>query len=211
MLAWSAAGAQSAWVTDQFEITLRTGPSTSNAIQRMLPSGTQLEILEIDEEEGYTRVRAPDGTEGWVITRYLMREPSAREQLARLTEQVASATERGSSLGSQLTAIRSEYEAAQNRIRTLEQENSRLQEELDEIKRTAANVLAIDSQNKTLQRELTDAEIRVSALEEQNRDLQSQQRRNWFIAGAGVMFGGVLVGLILPRIRWQRRSRYDSF
>lgn len=211
LLMWSTAGAQSAWVSDQFEITLRTGPSTSNAIQRMLPSGTQLEILERDEESGYTRVRTRGGTEGWVISRYLMDEPSAREQLAELSQQVSSANERGSTLTSQLSTIRSEYRTAENRIQTLERENERLKSELDEIKRTAANVLAIDSQNKTLQEQLTDAEIQLSALEEQNRELASQTRRNWFIAGAGVMFGGVLVGLILPRIRWQRRSRYDSF
>ena len=76
------ASAQTVWVSDEFEITLRTGPSTSNAIERMLSSGTQLEVLERDDESGYSRVRTRAGTEGWVLTRYLMSEPSAREQLA---------------------------------------------------------------------------------------------------------------------------------
>ena len=43
-----AAVAESAWVSDQFEITLRSGPSTSNAIQLMLNSGAELEVLERD-------------------------------------------------------------------------------------------------------------------------------------------------------------------
>ena len=70
---------QSAWVSDQFEITLRTGPSTTNAIERMLSSGTELVVLEQDDESGYSHVRTTGGTEGWVLTRYLMDEPSARE------------------------------------------------------------------------------------------------------------------------------------
>ena len=41
-----AASAQEAWVSDEFEIMLRTGPSTSNAIERVLKSGTALEVLE---------------------------------------------------------------------------------------------------------------------------------------------------------------------
>ena len=72
-------------------------------------------------------------------------------------------------------------------------------------------MLAIDSQNKSLQQQLTDTEIQVSILEEENRQLTAQSNRTWFLTGAGVLFGGVLLGLILPRIRWQRRSRYDSF
>ena len=51
------ASAQSVWVSDQFEVMLRTGPSTSNAIERMLPSGTALEVLERDLDAGYARVR----------------------------------------------------------------------------------------------------------------------------------------------------------
>ncbi len=211
LLACGSAGAQSAWVTDQFEITLRTGPSTSNAIRRSLNSGTRLEILERDADAGYTRVRTTGGTEGWVISRYLMDEPSAREQLAELTTQLSSAADQGSSLASQLQSIRGQYREAEQTIGRLEREKQGLQDELDEIRRTAANVLAINNQNQTLQENLTNAEINIDRLSEEVQSLTSASGRNWFIAGALVLFGGVILGLILPRIRWQRRSRYDTF
>ena len=206
-----AAFGESVWVSDQFEVMLRTGPSTNNAIQLMVGSGTELEILEEDAESGYSRVRTGGGTEGWVLSRYLMREPGAREQLISLTEQLTSANAEGSSMGSQLGAIRGEYDAAQRRISELERENSDLQSEIAEIRRTAANTLAIDNQNKSLQQQLTDAEIQVNILEQENDELSGQSTRNWVITGALIMFAGVLVGLILPRMKWQRRSRYDSF
>ena len=114
-----AALAEPAWVSDQFEIMLRSGPSTSNAIQLMVDSGTRLEVVERDAQSGYSRVRTSGGTEGWVLTRYLMSEPSAREQLQTLTGQLTNANSRGSSLDSQLTAIRSEYDSANNQIRQL--------------------------------------------------------------------------------------------
>ena len=203
--------AESVWVSDQFEVMLRTGPSTSNAIQLMVTSGSELEILEQDEESGYSRVRTDGGTEGWVLTRYLMREPGAREQLESLTRQLTDATAEGSSMGTQLSAIRSEYDSAQRQISALEQDKGQLQQEIEDIRRTAANALAIDNQNKTLQQQLTDAEIRVSILEQENDALGSQTTRNWFITGALVLIGGILIGLILPRIKWQKRSRYDRF
>lgn len=207
----SSAFAQSAWVTDQFEITLRTGPSTSNAIRLSLSSGTRLEILEEDGEAGYTRVRTSGGTEGWVLTRYLMNEPSAREQLTDLTTQLSSASDEGASLATQLNSIRGEYREAEQQIGRLEREKEVLQGELDEIRRTAANVLAIDSQNDELQEKLTNAEIEIDRLNEEVRALTGQSTRSWFITGAAVLVGGIILGLILPRLRWQRRSRYDTF
>lgn len=207
----ASAFAESAWVTDQFEITLRSGPSTSNAIQLMVGSGARLEVLERDADSGYTRVRTQGGTEGWVLTRYLMNEASAREQLQTLTGQLTNANSRGSSLDSQLRAIRSEHNAANRKIEELERDKAAVETELAEIRRTAANVLSINEQNKSLRDELTAAQIRADTLEQENRALASQTKRYWFMAGALVLLVGILLGIWLPRVRWQRRSRYDRF
>jgi len=206
-----SAAAQSAWVSDEFEVTLRTGPSTDNAIQLMVSSGTRLEILEEDAESGYTKVRTAGGTEGWMLTRYLMREPSAREQLQMLTKQLTNANAEGASMGSQLDAIRGQYDSAAGKARKLESDNAKLQAEIDDISQKAANTLAIDRQNQQLRQNLTDAEIQVNVLQEEKERLVSQSNRNWFITGSLVLFGGVLMGLILPRIKMKRRSRYDRF
>lgn len=211
VLLTATASAEPAWVSDQFEITLRSGPSTSNAIQLMVDSGTRLEVLERDAESGYSRVQTQGGTEGWVLTRYLMSEPSAREQLQTLTSQLTNANSRGTSLNSQLQAIRAEQNSATQQIATLEREKAAAEEELEEIKRTAANVLAINDQNKALMDQLAAAQIRADTLEQENRELASQTTRYWFMAGALVLLIGIVLGIWLPRIRWQRRSRYDRF
>lgn len=207
----AAAAADDAWVSDQFEVMLRSGPSTSNAIEKILPSGTALEVLEADSESGYSRVRTTSGTEGWVLSRYLMNEPSAREQLERLSSRLTNANASGSTLTSQLNAVKSEYDTAKSRIATLEREKRALEQELAEIKRTAANVLAIDGQNKDLREQLATTEIEVATLEQQNRELSGQTTRYWFATGAAVLLLGMILGLWLPRIKWQRRSRYDRF
>jgi SH3 domain protein len=207
----SAAFGAPAWVSDQFEIMLRSGPSTSNAIQLMVGSGMRLEVLERDSESGYSRVQTPGGTEGWVLTRYLMNESSAREQLETLTSDLTNANSRGTSLGSQLSAIKGEYDSANSRIDTLEREKAAAEQELAEIKRTAANVLGINDQNKSLMDQLATAQIRADTLEQENRQLSSQTTRYWFMSGGLVLLIGVILGIWLPRIRWQRRSGYDRF
>lgn len=204
--------AETRYVTDQFEITLRTGPSTSNQIIRMLDSGTRLETIEVDAEAGYTRVQTAAGTEGWVLSRYLMNEPSARSQLASLRERLEAVRNQSGDLGQQLDDLRQQNQEASGRIRTLEAEKKSLEADLAEIRRTASNVLAIDAENNTLRQQLSAAEIQVAALQKENGELASRRNRDWFIAGAAVLIAGILLGLILPRIRWRRRSRWsDSF
>jgi SH3 domain protein len=140
-----------------------------------------------------------------------MNEPSAREQLERLTGQLTNATNASSSVSEQLDAVRGEQNTANNRIAVLEREKSSLENELAEIKRTAANVLAIDRQNKELRDQLATTEIEVSTLEQTNRELTGQATRYWFMTGALVLIAGIILGLWLPRIKWQKRSRYDRF
>ncbi len=203
--------AETAWVSDQFEITLRSGPTTGNAILLMINSGTSLEVLEQDSGSGYTRVRTSGGKEGWVVSRYLMKEMPARQRLAQLTSQLTSAKANSTSLSGQFDAIKSEQGDALRKISQLEKDNSQLASELGEIKRTAANVIAIDKDNSSLRKRLADADIKVSMLEQENDEFRSRKTRDWFIAGALVLFSGIVMGILIPKIRWQRRSGYDRF
>jgi SH3 domain protein len=209
LFASSAAHSAPAWVSDQFEITLRSGPSTSNSIQRMVGSGTQLEVLEQDADSGYARVRTATGTEGWVLSRYLMNEPSARQQLEKLTGQLTGTSAEGTALSSQLAAVRNGYNSAKRQIAMLENEKSALESELAEIRRASADVLGINEQNKNLMDELASAKMRADTLAEQNRQLSNETTRYWFMSGALVLLVGILLGIWVPRIRWKRRSGYD--
>ena len=71
--------AETRYVSDRLEIQMRTGKGTQFRILRMLPSGAALEVLKTDKESGYTRVRAPGGVEGWVLSRLLMKGQAARQ------------------------------------------------------------------------------------------------------------------------------------
>src|SRR5688572_22179173 len=81
---------QTRYIADDIPITLRTGPSLENRIVRNLSAGVRVDVLGVDEANGYTRVRVvSDGTEGWVLTRYLQAEPVARERLAAVERNLA--------------------------------------------------------------------------------------------------------------------------
>jgi SH3 domain protein len=199
------------YVTDQFEVMLRTGPSGNHAIIRMLKSGAALTVLDPEVDNGYVRVQTNAGTEGWVLIRYLIREPVARVQLENLVRQITQTEPKDASIRGQLNTVKAEYDNANKRITQLEAEKKELENQLDAIKHRAASVLAIDDENKQLQQQLAEARAQLKTLQEQYSELSNDNEKDWFITGALVLGGGLLLGLIIPKISWRRqRSPYGS-
>lgn len=199
------------YVTDEFEITMRRGPSTDNAIVRMLSSGTPLRVLSTDSASGYTEVQLTTSeTRGFVLTRYLMGEQDARSQLSALQQRIAELRSQSGDRGRELDDLRQASAAAAERISSLERDNTRLEAELSELQRKASNVINIDRENTTLRRTLTDAEIQVQALQEENQQLSSRQLIVWFVVGAAVLLLGIILGLVLPTLRRRKRGGYGG-
>ena len=200
------------FVTDQFEITMRSGPTNSHTIVRMLKSGTALTVLEQDKENGYSRVQTAAGTEGCVLSRYLIREPVARVQIENLVKQVTNTEPKDTSIRGQLNFVKAEFANANNRIDNLEHEKKELEKRLNAIKKTAADVLAIDAENEQLHQQYNEIKAQFMALQEQYSEVSNDNEREWFITGAMVLFGGLLLGLIIPKISWRKkRSPYGDF
>lgn len=208
--AGSLALAETAYVSDRLEITLRTGTSTQHSIVRMLPSGARLEVLETDAASGYTRVRTADGTEGWVLSRYLMERPAARDQLGAATERASSMELRASDLGAQVEALTGERNELQAQRDGLEAEVADLRAELDRVRRVSASSLELDQSNRELRTRVAATDQENARLRSEIAELKRNTQRNWFLAGAGVLLLGLVLGLVLPRIRWRRRSGWGD-
>lgn len=203
--------ADTRYVSDQLEVTLRRGPTLSHAVLRMLKSGTAVEVLEVDAETGHTRVKTNGGVEGWILSRYLSTEPTARMQLEKMIKEMGRTDNPDHSVLTQLKTIKSDYESANQRIAKLESENKQLEEQLASIRKTSANVLSIDKENKKLHQKLTTTEERLNTLQLENDELGDRKQRDWFVAGALVLVGGVALGLILPLFTRRKQSRYGSY
>jgi len=190
------------YVSDQLEITLRSGPGTKFAIRRMLKSGTPLQMVE-ENDAGYTRVTTADGIDGWVLSRFLIDQPVARDRLAENE--------------ARLQNVQQESALLQEQIRTMEQlqadlsqallDKNEFQAELEQIKGVAADTLVINAENKKLMQDLEESRAKEQALVEQSARLNKEADQTWFLTGAGVIIMGMLIGLAIPKIRWrQRRS-----
>ena len=71
--------AKTRYITDDFEVTMRSGTSISNSIVRMLNSGQPVTVLEEDLASKYSLVEIEDGKTGYVLNRYLVDTVSAKQ------------------------------------------------------------------------------------------------------------------------------------
>jgi SH3 domain protein len=207
ILATTVAQGQTRYVTDRTLIELRRGPSTEYLILRTLEAGDAVDVLEQDEDNGYTRVRVrADGTEGWVLTRYLVSEPIARERLAAAERNLATARERLKELEEQVGTLTAELGTTKTDLEQTRSKSGEVSKELADIRSAAANVVEIRDQNESLRQRLVQRDREVEDLTRQNSEYASRNNQNWFIVGAGVLLGGIVIGLIAPSLRRKRRS-----
>lgn len=208
VLAFGALGqAPTRYVTDRTIVELRRGPSIEYLIVRNLEAGERVEVLEENQEDGYSRIRVVDnGTEGWILTRYLTAEPIARDRLAVAERSLAAARERATALEQETSELSRNLAATRAELEQTQTDHGTVSRELADLRSAAANVVEIRDQNERLQQRLVQRDREVEELTADNRRLAARENQNWFVIGAGVLLGGIVIGLVAPSLRRKRRS-----
>ena len=200
--------AAKAYVTDSFEITLRTGPSNENKITAMLFSGRALEVLGTQGEWSHVKV-LDDGKEGWVMSRYLVTRLPWEVQARKLQEDLAS-------LNAKLNRVQKEFVDESQERQGLAAEIKRKIEELEalskeylELKKGAEGYLRLKTLYEATEKSMKVAQAELSRLTAENENLRSSEQNRWFLSGALVLLCGLLIGGIAGRQQKKRRSLYS--
>lgn len=197
------------YVSDELEITMRSGQGIEFGIKKMLESGTRLDVLETDPN-GYSKVRTGEGVEGWVLTRYLTNSPSARDELEASQQRVANLELEISKFKEEIAALSNQNSDVDTQNLSLREKSQRLSKELDDLRRTASNAVALENENRQLKEKLQQIDHKNQSLVLENNALKDNSTRSWFLVGAAVLFSGILLGLILPRLRIRKKDSWGS-
>ena len=86
LLGCLASVAQERYVDDRIKLGLHASDDPASAVVQMLDSGSRLKLLEA--KGPLSKVRTGNGTEGWVDSTYLSKEPPAAARLQKLQDQM---------------------------------------------------------------------------------------------------------------------------
>jgi SH3 domain protein len=202
------AEAQTRYVSDELVITLRTGPSNQNSITRNLTSGARVEVIEENDEGNYTHVRLADGVDGWVLTQYLQDEQTASLRLATATRELADASRRAADFEDQATQLAEELAAAREALAQSQTYAEQVDSQLSDVRSASASAIETREQNERLANRVSNLTAAADLADMEIRELRSRNRQSWFIVGASVLFGGIVIGLVAPSLRRKRRSSW---
>ena len=191
------------YITDQLDLPIRSDKNFGNNIIRLLPSGTELSLLQ-STEDGWAQIQFDD-TIGWIKSFYLSSDPSAREKLKKLTR-----TNNANKL--LITKLTSEKEELEKQLLSIKEENSDLvvqrsksQAEKEHIEQIYQDALKLEHENEKLIQEKLQLKAELQLAENNTQIQKDTSSRNWFIVGAIVLFFGMMIGFIIPNLLNRRR------
>ena len=196
-----SAFAETRYVSDLLVVTVRDQKGgTYNTLETLI-TATPVEILE--EDKTYVKVRTPKGTEGYIRKQYITKELPKALQIKQLKAEMLKLEQSLEQLQQNSQESIENASRNQTQVETLTAQLNQSQEELMAVKtnyedllKNSENVLNLTAENEQLieKNELINSELLV--LREENQNFHRSNMIQWFIAGAGVFFGGWLIGKI---------------
>jgi SH3 domain protein len=187
------------YISDQLEVPLLAGASDQHKTLLTLSSGNPVHVLATDRKTDYSRVRTSDGKQGWIANRYLMDTPSARQSLAEF--QTAN-----DNLQKQLYALTLEKNNLDAECSQFRAEHQNLTQELAQVRKLAGGDLELDKQNQVLQERVVQLERELQILQQENVSLLQSSDNSLFLMGAGILGGGLMLGVFLSGLGSRKRE-----
>ncbi len=198
-----------AYVSDMVDVPLRAGASDRYKIVGAVRSGSAVQVLQADSVKGYTQIRAPSGVKGWIPSDQLTDTPSSREQLMGIRQELSQLQARHADLKQHLDDVVSKPSGEELSYPQLYEEALRLRQQLAQYRKVAADTVAIDERNKVLQERAVTLERELQIIQQENRALRNDNDNIRFLMGAVLLGACLLLAVLMPRIREQRRAQWS--
>jgi SH3 domain protein len=202
LLAGTAAAAQTHYITDRVNITLRTGPGVGHKIVAMIQSGQPVNLLE--PQRDWSRIELPDGKVGWVLSRFITDEVPSQIELTELKNRNVELSFEFDALKAENSRLKSENEQLAGELETTRKALEAIQTEHESLKTDSADYFELEANYRKTADRLTNTLKHSANLETELNRLRRNRNIRWFLSGAGVLVFGFIFGYSSRRQR--RRS-----
>ena len=196
------------WLIDELWVNVRTGAGDQFRILKTIPSGTRMETLQDEPENGYYNVRTEEGIEGWIPERFVQEEPTAELQLEALVAERDRLQEQVTELDERYTSLLADRGDVTGELDTLRSENQRLTTELREITQISEDAINLDQRNQQLSEENASLRNELDVARQNLSNTRETRESRMLIAGGSLIVLGLIMGILLPKVRSKRRDSW---
>ncbi|MBT3428226.1 MAG: TIGR04211 family SH3 domain-containing protein [Gammaproteobacteria bacterium] len=206
------------YIRDTLYVPLRAQPAEdADFIEKALPSGTEVTIVDASPINGYVLTRLADGTEGYILLQYLIDQPIARERLESLRSEQDTLRLELDSLRSELEQARLNQAEQRSELNKAEQlatdhldslklagdENSLLSAELERMTQLSQPGQEREDKYAALQEQFENLTREMTQVQTEDDQSNTEQQQQWFMIGAGTILFGILLGFWMARKLYQ--------
>lgn len=199
LLATNAA-ADTRYISDMLIVNVRSNTTANYQVLERLPSNTPVTFL--NEQDNFFRVRTPSGTEGFIARQFVTTQRPKEMTIEELQARIEDLQADHAALQQRMSNLQesdSQQPTRADLILQLEEARSNLDKvsrQHEQLRQSSADVIQIYENNQILEEQNQRLERELEVLREENISFHRTNMIQWFLAGAGVFFGGWLIGKI---------------
>ncbi|MGH1485431.1 MAG: TIGR04211 family SH3 domain-containing protein [Cellvibrionaceae bacterium] len=197
--------AKDLYISDKLYVPVRKGQGNQFSIlHKGLPSGTRVILIQRDTD--WTKVKTPQGITGWIRNQFLDDTPPAAIQLVSANKKIDRLSKQLSNLQAEKQSLENTYQATEQSLKESNQLAKKTEEELTSIKSISASAVESHQRLQSLAKKMQLLQTENDVLKSENESLRRSERTTFFIYGAFAVLLGVLVAIILPKLRSRKRN-----
>jgi SH3 domain protein len=201
------ASGETRYVTDVFEVMVRTGPNMTHKIVAMPKSGTPVEVVDLPNEQrvdDWVKVRLGGDKEGWMLSQFLVPGPPKQDVIARLEADNGTLKKRTQTLAEENVRLKQERKELETALTEHTTKGNALKDAFETLKTESKDFLAMKASYEGASQELKTKTKQVEQLQQEVAGLRNSQTLRWFVAGASIILVGFVIGYVSRRPK--RRS-----
>ena len=191
--------AKNMYVTDEFKVELRAGPSYEYKIFAFIDSGQPVEVLTPGQQ--WSQIRLSTGKEGWLLSRYLTSGETYNIKMERLESEYENLRTKSTALLEENTKLQTENKRMASELSATEKTLKQIRGDYESLKLSSAEFLTLKSKYEKASTQLAELTQKTDKLEEQVTKLEFYNYIKWFLAVSGVLLLGFIIGLSAKKQR----------
>lgn len=171
------------FVTAGKPVDLRTDLGPSSKSIRMVDGGAEVEEVRRLPKLGFSKIKLASGEIGWIPSIRLSSEAPDPGQLILASQNLLGLP-----------------------VKQLEKEIANTQTELNIVRQASLTARSMQEEREQLQITARQLQAELEKTRAEKAALNADQKQLWFAMGAGTLLSGIVLGLIIPRMKPKRRN-----
>jgi len=189
--------AENVYVSENIRLTVRKEPGNDKKIVSILASGDQVNVLQYGDE--WSKIRLSDDKEGWVLSRFLSTQMPSSVALKALEKKYADLVAQSGAPQEDVRRLKEENEKLAADQQNCNKQLQSLNDSYQELKNDSQEVVKLRADYEGALAKVSEQGKKIELLEAAVGKATFDQNFKWFLAGAGVLLAGFLIGFITRR------------